>query len=125
MIKLMKYEHPFFNLLDSVFETETANTWSGNVNVFRKDNEDGIVMEFSVPGLTKEDLTILVDGDILRISYKTDEDKSNFIKSFERSYSIGDDLDIKKIGAKVENGVLTVTLPKDKKKNSQRTISIN
>ena len=82
-------------------------------------------MEFSVPGLTKDDLSIFVDGDKLKVSYTSEEGKSNFVKSFERTYSIGDDLDSKKITAKVDNGILTVLIPKDKKKNTQRTISIN
>jgi HSP20 family protein len=125
MIKLMKYEHPFFNLLDSVFETDSVNEWSGHVNVFRTDNEDGISLEFSVPGLTKDDLNIFIDGDKLKVSYSSEEVKTNFVKSFERTYSIGDDLDSKKITAKVDNGILTVLIPKDKKKNTQRTISIN
>lgn len=125
MITLFKNDPFFTNFLDSVFETENESLWKGNVYTHKTVNDEGVTLEFVVPGLEKEDVSIFTDDKTLRISYSPEEEKSKFVKSFERSYTMADDLDDKKINAKLENGVLTVTIPKSKKKNSQRTISVS
>ena len=64
---------------------------------------------------------------ILKISFeKTEDDKTrNFVSSFTKSYNIPDDVQEKNIEGKVENGVLTISLPIDKRKNIERLISLN
>ena len=64
---------------------------------------------------------------VLKISYeKTEGDKTrHFIGSFIKSYTIPDDVREKDILGKVENGVLELVLPIDRKKSLERQISLN
>ena len=67
-----------------------------------------------------EDLTINVDSDVLKISHSSEDEKveSDFshkefsYSSFERSFRLPDSIDIEKIDAKMENGILRIKLPK-------------
>ena len=83
------------------------------------------VIENAVPGLKKEELNLQVDADgVMSISmvHKNEENKEdkkrNYIRrefsyqEFNQSYILPDDADREKISAKVENGVLTIDVPK-------------
>ena len=81
----------------------------------------------SIPGLTKDDLKITIKEGVLKISFEREEkdDKAHFIGNFIKSYTIPDDVKEKDIVGGVENGILTLTLPIDKKKSIERSISLN
>jgi HSP20 family protein len=120
MITLFK--DPFFQTLDSVFETPNQS----NKPLITKTDEDYQV-HISVPGLTKDDLTISTKEGYLNISYvkeETDDKTYSFVSSFKKTYHIPDDVDEKHITGSVENGVLEIILPKSKKKSSERLISL-
>ena len=121
MITLFK--DPFFQGFDSVFESKFLKTPETKIN---KD-ETGYSVSLSVPGLTKEDLKISIKEGILSISYEKHEGDIDhfFIGSFVKSYNVPDNVKEKDIEGKVENGVLTITLPIDKKKSLERFISLN
>lgn len=88
-----------------------------------KETDDGYVMEIEMPGLDKKDIDIdFKDGYITVSASKSDKErdrKENYIRrersfSCSRSYYVGD-IGREDIRAKYENGVLTVTLPKEEK----------
>lgn len=116
---------PFFNLVDTFFEGTKNKSTNGYVSTYRTEDENEYKVEFVVPGLTKKDITVLLDEDLLKVNYEKPEDSTNtFIDSFERTYTLPENINEKKIDAKVENGILTIKLPKLKKKSTQREISI-
>jgi HSP20 family protein len=122
MITLFK--DPFFSTIDNVFES----TRFGNhpqINVTKNEVEYKVLM--SVPGLTKEDLKITIKDGIIKISYSRDEknETSYFVDSFSKSYSLPDNVKEKDIEGKVENGILELTLPIERKKPLERIISLN
>ena len=120
MITLFK--DPFFEAIDRVLDTPRFNT--PQTNIRKTDNE--YELSISVPGLTKDDLKILTKEGILKITFeKSDENTNPFVSNFTKSYNIPDDVKEKDIVGKVENGVLTLTLPIDKKKALERLISLN
>ena len=122
MITLFK--DPFFQGFDNVFETtKFLKTPETKVNK----NEAEYTVSISVPGLTKNDLKISTKEGVLRISFEKEEkdDNYHFVGSFVKSYNIPDDVKEKDIQGKVENGVLELTLPIDKKKSLERQISLN
>jgi HSP20 family protein len=107
---------------DDWFTTRTSTAVPA-LNVI--ENEKDYELEFAVPGLKKEELNLQVDNDgIMSISMarKNEENKEdkhrNYIRreftfqEFHQSYILPDDADRTKISAKVENGVLTINVPK-------------
>ena len=80
-----------------------------------------------------DDILVTVTDGVLYISgtREPEVDKPNFlvqeypIKSFERSFELGNHLDLDNIQAKMKNGVLVVTIPRDEKaKEPDKTIRI-
>ena len=88
-----------------------------------EDTGDAFKLEAELPGFDKEDIQIDLDNDTLTISAehnsdKKEEDKKrNFVKrerfygSFTRSFDVTG-IDVDRIDAAYNNGVLTLTLPK-------------
>jgi len=86
-----------FNLLNDLSETEKE-----------------IKVEFTLPGFKKEEIKLEFNSGILSISAerKEKDDKKHFHSKVQKSYSLPENLDTEKIEAKLEDGVLTVTIPK-------------
>ncbi|KPM48515.1 Hsp20/alpha crystallin family protein [Jiulongibacter sediminis] len=90
------------------------------VNV--KEDADGFTIELAAPGLKKEDFKINVDEKTLTISSEVNteetEEKENYTRrefsynSFTRSFRLPKTVDIDKVEASHENGVLHLVLPK-------------
>ncbi len=122
MIALFK--DPFFQGLESAFET---NRFMRTPETKISKTETEYKVEVSVPGLTKDDLKITTKDGVLRISFEKEEkdERNHFVTNFTKSYNVPDDVKEKDILGKVENGVLILTLPIDKKKSIERLISLN
>lgn len=116
------FNDPFFQGFEGILESKLTTTPQIN-----KTDEDYQIY-LAVPGLTKDDLKISVKDNILSITYKeekTDDKSYSFIRSFKKSYNIPDNVDEKQINGSVENGVLEIILPKNKKKNTERLIELS
>jgi HSP20 family protein len=122
MITLFK--DPFFETFDKVFENSRFLS-APQTNIKKSDNEYKLFI--SIPGLTKEDLKITTKDGVLKISFERNEktDNTYFVNNFVKSYYIPEDVKEKDIEGKVENGVLSILLPIDKKKTLERLISLN
>ena len=107
-----------------------VNATAPAINV--KESEKDYTVELAAPGLTKDDFTVNVDNDgnlhikIENKSNKKEEDKKIHYLRREFSYSkyeqtllLPDDVEKEKIAATVNNGVLTVDLPKIEKKEEK------
>ena len=70
-----------------------------------------LTIEMSVPGASKQDLTVDVVEGTLLVNVKP-KVKSKLAREVKRSWKLGDNVDIDNIGAKLENGILTLTVPK-------------
>jgi len=83
------------------------------------ETEAGIRFEIAAVGLEKEDIEILIEGDQLRIKYDKvrplDQEAAIYrgIKrgSFDLSWKISSKFDLNKLGAKLDKGLLTLTIP--------------
>jgi HSP20 family protein len=86
------------------------------------ESAEQVTVRVELPGVLKEDIAVNVNNDILTISgeRKAPERKENeqYIRNeisygkFERSLSLPYPVDVEKVSASQENGVLTVVLPK-------------
>ena len=116
-----------------------SNSTMPAVNV--KETDNAFFVEVAAVGVTKEDFTINISEDnelVIMMEKKnesTEEDKNVRYLRREFSYSkfqkamvLPENVNKEKIEAKVENGVLVVSLPKlseNEIQKKQRTISIN
>lgn len=85
------------------------------------ENDEGIVLRADLPGVSRENLSIGVEGDTLTIeaavtlgeSAKMSDVYAEIeVAQYKRSFVLGRDLDKEKIEAQLANGVLTLAVPK-------------
>ena len=92
---------PFWDEFDNFF-TKPSKGW----HCIKED--DKWILEIAIPGLVKEDLKVkMIKGELSIISENED---NVWLGSFDKRFTIPQDVNTKKIKAKVENGVLTLTL---------------
>ena len=72
-----------------------------------------------VPGLTKDDISITAENGVLKIEGEK-EINSHMISSIQKEFTLGNDIDVSKISASVENGILEVQLPKSAAKKAKK-----
>ncbi|MBV2179864.1 MAG: Hsp20/alpha crystallin family protein [Castellaniella sp.] len=81
------------------------------------------VLKAEIPGVSKEDLTVEVDGNTVTIRANKEQNKEvkdegrvirqeRFWGQLERTVALGSPIDESKTRATYENGLLTLTLPK-------------
>jgi len=140
-MKLVKWnnEPAFPDLFNRIFTDDFDNYFGKRncgylpaANVIER--EDAFDVEFAVPGMGKEDFKISVDNNVLSVSAEKEETKEakekNFTRkefaygSFTRSFALPKTIDIDKIAAAYDNGILTVTLPKKEEAKTQITREI-
>jgi HSP20 family protein len=68
--------------------------------------QDGYVVEIPVPGFTPDQIEVTVQDDTLMVSGKSDR------RSFTRQLILPEEIDPDQISAVVENGLLTLRLPR-------------
>lgn len=120
--------------LDALNNYETFSIPAVNI----LENFPNFVVELAVPGLNKEDFSIEVEEDTLKIASKKVEEKKeentdslykrkefNYT-NFKRSFKLPENIKTEEIQANYENGVLRVTLPKmEEKKALKKMVEIS
>lgn len=113
-----------------------ANTTAPAVNV--REDEKAYTMEVASPGIKKEfcrvsindegNLSIAIEN---KFEHKETEKKHRYLRrefsysNYEQNYELPEDVDKENISAKVEDGILTVTLPRVQKEVKKLSRSIN
>jgi HSP20 family protein len=96
------YTKDLFDLFDNAFFGLNGDVRFETVN--------GKTFELALPGFSKKDLSIEVDGRILSVSAEIKEDEeTRWRHSFHKSYQLPNDADTDQIDAKMENGILSLT----------------
>ncbi len=108
----------FFNN-DSFFSPAVETKISHPVDIY--ETKDGLHFEIACTGLSKEDVNINIEGDILRVTYEKDgeneNDVTNYIhkgiarRSFNLGYKISSRFDLQNADAQMNNGLLTISIP--------------
>jgi len=94
------------------------------------ETDSAVIINAELPGLSKEDVTLNVEDDVLTISgeinveEKADGSVSSFHKSYARAFALPDGVDESAISAKMEHGLLTINIPKTKTTRKGITINI-
>lgn len=124
------FRHPFAGLpsLGQFFSnlSEVLPNVNDRLAVDVHEDKDNYYASFEVPGVKKEDVKIELNNGLLTVSAekreKTGENESSF--SMTRSVSVPDGVNAEGIAAKLEDGILNVTLPKAEHRKP-RTIALS
>jgi HSP20 family protein len=112
---------PFFprNLMD-FFDPETVRAVHPRVNIVENENE--FLLTAEVPGMVQDDINVEIKEGVLSLRGSVKEEKEtkedNYrirefrSQNFERSFRLGDQVDPDKVVAKLEKGILRVSLGK-------------
>lgn len=116
-------QHRMNKVFDELFSNDghdRVNDWSPHVDVTELDNSFEVAAE--LPGLSKEDVKVEVQDNILSISGEKNanhEKKNRNLNisercygAFRRSFQLPSNVDATKINAEFTNGVLSITLPR-------------
>ena len=116
--KVMDTHYP--EVIDQVGVKPFQGSAYPKVNVYEYDDKVGIVAE--IPGLTKKQLNVEVEDNVLTISGDKhsvwDDAKAKVLRrelkqsSFKRSFTLGELLDGDDISANFKDGVLSIEIPK-------------
>jgi HSP20 family protein len=110
------------DMMESMFGLAGLPEWRGEmepaVNLYETDG--AYTLECAVPGYSKDEITVETRGDQVIISGSYDHEKSdekkNFTRkeirqgSFTRMIALPQEVDAEQVSAKLENGMLKVTL---------------
>lgn len=70
-------------------------------------DESSYSLSFDVPGVAREQLSIGIEGNVVRI-----ESKPEAARQYRAAYELAQDIDVSASEARLENGVLTLKLAK-------------
>lgn len=130
------------DIFNDFFDTEwmpKAKATAPAINVM--ENENKYTVEVAAPGMCKEDFDIQINEDndlVIKMEKKTSSESGNKDKEdenkngrylrrefsytkFQQTLILPEDVDKEKINAKVDNGVLTIDLPKVVVKEEPKT----
>ncbi len=132
---LIKYNRPNADLLSRSF-SDFVDEFFNNTPAFRRDafmpsvdiseDETGFDIQVSLPGMKKKDIKVDLDNSRLTISgerkLEKEDEKKNYYRmetaygTFSRTFHLPDNVDEKSIKATYEDGILNVSIKKDKDK---------
>ncbi|MEZ4937006.1 MAG: Hsp20/alpha crystallin family protein [Crocinitomicaceae bacterium] len=120
----------FPSMFNNFFENEWRNgtglstSFANQPSVNIKETEENFLIEMATPGIKKEEINIQIENGVLIVSAMTkgehvDTDKEErytrrefYSTSFRQTFTLSEGIDEKQIGAKYEDGVLNIVLPK-------------
>jgi len=101
-------------------EGVTATAWTPAVDIY--ETADTIVMKAELPGVTREDIHIHIDGSTLTLKgerrFSRDVQEESYLRierpygSFHRSFALPATVQQENVRAVLKDGVLELTLPK-------------
>ncbi|MDQ8181993.1 Hsp20/alpha crystallin family protein [Pelagicoccus sp. SDUM812005] len=106
------------DLWPSAFKTATHRDFP--LDVYGDDDHYYVTAE--LPGVAKDAIDLKVENSVLSITVNV-EDKSesgSSKRSMSRSITVGDDIDIEGVSAKLENGMLQVSIPKAEERRPRK-----
>lgn len=110
----------FRNFFDNEGEFAPFNQIRVNHPVDIYEDDNGLCIDIACVGLTKKDIDLTIEGDILRVEYKkvtTKDSVVNYIqkniakRAFNFGWRISRRFDLTKLDAKLQNGLLHLHAP--------------
>ena len=135
MLQVMNSNSWFPTLFDEFFNNDWMPKMKATapaVNV--KEDVKAYTMEVAAPGIKKEFCRINIDADgnlalaiENKLEHKEEDKKERYLRrefsysNYQQAYTLPDNVDKENIAAKVENGVITISIPKLTPKEEAKT----
>ena len=112
---------PAFRTFDRSFERFVNDAFYGaGTSGLRLEQDDKAwTVTLDMPGVAREELAISIEGPVVRI-----ETKAEAKRQYKAAYELPQDIDADATTAKLENGVLTLTLAKKQPVSNARQIEV-
>lgn len=118
-------------LVEKEEKTVPARYYVPNSDIY--ETEDALTVVMEMPGVTKDNVNVKIEDGVLNVEGRIDF--SNYahlepvyseynVGHFTRKFSLSDRIDREKVSAELNDGVLTLTLPKAEEAKPRR-IKIN
>lgn len=119
----MTLMNPYGRLFDDIMK-ELTYTDIVSDSYYSYSTKEAYLIEMPLVGVTKEELNIKVEGDYLKVEAKPAK-TSKFVKNTAVHFSLREDADINSVSAKLENGLLLITIPKLVPEKKSVNIKVN
>lgn len=110
MVRRAAFNHALNNTLSNAFANQlnaAAAPAAGTPTFDLAQDDTSYTFSFDVPGVSKEQLTIGIEGNVVRL-----ESVAEAKRQYKAAYELPQDIDVSASEAKLENGVLTLKLAK-------------
>ncbi|HMB52868.1 MAG TPA: Hsp20/alpha crystallin family protein [Thermoanaerobaculia bacterium] len=116
---------PFVQFMDNFFQGEASQevsnrSWSPAVDI--RETEEAFLVHAELPGLSKDDVEITLENNILKLTgerrFEKDVEEKEYHRieraygAFTRAFSLPSRVDSNGVSASFADGVLTITVPK-------------
>jgi len=121
-------------LLDQMFFTASRQPGNCETPVNIVNNENAFILEMAAPGYSKEEISINLEQQLLKISAETKENQTDdnkylrrefSLNGLSRSFTLPKNIDTEKISADFRDGILKITLPRKQEDVIKKEISIS
>ena len=109
---------PSLRSYDRSFERFVNDAFYGQGFQLQQDDKAWTVT-LDLPGIARDDLAIDIEGPVVRIQTKAEAPRQ-----YKAAYELPQDIDVDATSAKLENGVLTLTLGKKQPVSTARSIEV-
>ncbi len=115
--------------------TRISDDTPGEIRIDVSERDKDYQVRAEIPGAKKEDIRVKVDGNFVSISAEVKRDKEEksagrvvlketYYGSASRGFSLAHEIDATAVVAKLEDGVLKLTLPKREDNSGAKAIEI-
>ncbi len=129
LVKFKKDSDLISDTFKTIFSTPLLANWEGlkvptnyNPKVRITEDRDNFHISMEMPGMTKEDVKISVENNVLLVNGTKKQEKKTeetnlivneiYFGEFSRSFNLSGDIKIDAINAEFKEGMLNITLPK-------------
>ena len=96
----------------------------GSVHSQIDEEEDAWYIRLALPGLNNKSISLALEEGVLVVQYEKDDQQeevnNGLATSFTKRFKLNEEIDIDKVKAQMNHGLLTITLPKVKVKKATR-----
>lgn len=140
-MKTLTKPYDLFDLVKSNFDSALFDNFVYPNAVSKKtlsnirENEDHVLIEMIVPGFKKNEIEIFFENNLLTIKGKRESSNENLSNNyvlneystneFSRSFKVNPSLNSDEISSTLEDGILSLKVPRVKKVENKKIIKIN